>query len=226
MSLQSRSRKELISEALEGQSDEVKARVLAIVIRYNVDVRNEFFLIFVAIGHLLAIVEEAPENWRALFDAFEEKLDAWSERNLKILAAIQQQGEAAERMSQSFLKLTDSLKLSTTKTGELQQDLIKLSKTLQTLSGSLDSLNDNSKALASRFSRTEKSIADNQKYQDRSSLFNYGVMLLLLGSLLAIGWQQFQQSERIGWLVEKANREECLTGFRLPDDPLCAQYQR
>ena len=59
MALANKQRMELIDQALEGQSAEVKARVLAIIIRYNIDVRNEFFLIFVAIGHLLAIVEKS-----------------------------------------------------------------------------------------------------------------------------------------------------------------------
>jgi hypothetical protein len=86
MALSDRSRSELIDQALEGQSAEVKARVLAIIIRYNIDVRNEFFLIFVAIGHLLAIVEESPENWRALFDDFKRDLDQWTQANLGVFA--------------------------------------------------------------------------------------------------------------------------------------------
>ena len=224
MSLENKNRAELVERALAGQSAEVKARVLAIIIRYDIDVRNEFFLIFVAIGHLLAIVEEAPENWRALFDEFERKLDEWSDQNLKTLAAIHQQGEAAERMSQSFLRLTDSLKGSATKTKELQSDLKALNRTLQTLSGSLGSINSNSQALVSKFSRTEQLIEESQKQRTRASLISGSLLALLFGGFMALGWQQYRQGERIGWLLEKAARNECLTGVVPPETDGCQQY--
>ena len=240
MSLANRSRTELIDQALEGQSAEVKARVLAIVIRYNVDVRNEFFLIFVAIGHLLAIVEEAPENWRSLFDEFERKLDRWSDQNLRTLAAIQQQGQETERMSQSFLRLTDSLKLSNSKTSELQTTLKALSKTFVSLNNKLDNLQGESKAVSSktealsqRFNRTEHELKGMASRVDWIWSINLALVLSVVGCLCIFAWSLLrqqavitEQNERLGWLLDKANREECLTGIKPADDPQCLQYQQ
>ena len=226
MAMSSRAQKtEMIDRALAGQSAEVKARVLAIIIRYNIDVRNEFFLIFVAIGHLLAIVEEAPENWRKLFDGFSLRLDEWSEQNLKTLAAIHQQGEAAERMSQSFLKLTDSLKLSSAKTNELQSDLIALSKTLQGLTSSLAQVSSESRALSKRFTQTEQFIQSSQNRREWTLIANYVMTALLVMATAGLFWQQMKQGQRIGWMLEKANRQECFLGVKAADDPQCWQYQ-
>lgn len=225
MSLANRSRSELIDQALDGQPAEVKARVLAIIIRYNVDVRNEFFLIFVAIGHLLAIVEESPEQWRSLFDDFKRDLDQWTNANLETLRAIHQQGEAADRMSQSFLRLTDSIKASSIKTSELQSDLKALSKTLASLSSSLGSATSSSQTLSSKFSKTEQLIDKIQNRRDWTSAINCGLLSGIAVAVVLLCWQQLQQSERIGWLVEKANRQECATGVKPADDPQCRQFQ-
>lgn len=237
MSLASRSRTELIDQALDGQSAEVKARVLAIIIRYDIDVRNEFFLVFVAIGHLLAIVEEAPENWRALFDEFERKLDEWSEQNLRTLAAVQKQGQEAERMSRSFLKLTDSLKLSNDRTLSLQETLKGLSKDLSRLTSSLGEIRGESRSVASRtealsqrFSKTESELKDMASRVDWTWSINWGLTTSILLLSMMFGWTLWrqqsiiaEQNQRLGWLLMKANREECWNGIKPADDPLCQQ---
>lgn len=219
------SRMKLLDQALAGQSAEVKARVQNILLRYNIDVDNEFFLIFTAIGHLLAIVEESPENWRKLFDNFERELDEWSQQNLRTLAAIHEQGEAADRMSQSFLKLTDSLLASSTKTAGLQRDLISLSKTLQLLKERSDSSSSEALALSKRFRMTELAIENSQGRREWISISHY----LMTAGLLILGaglfWQQVKQGQKIGWMLEKANRQECFLGVKAADNPQCWQYQ-
>lgn len=238
MSLANKQRMELIDQALEGQSAEVKARVLAIIIRYNIDVRNEFFLIFVAIGHLLAIVEESPENWRALFDDFKGELDEWTNANLRTLEAIHQQGAAQERMSQSFLKLTDSILNSNGKTEALQSNLIKLSKTLGSLTSSLNQITQDSRqnrdaisTVRSDMSKLVTGLLNVKKSAEGASSTSFwltvgsGVLTLALG----IGfWQQHQtlaeHSKRLQWIQEKAEREECLNGIVSADEGYCQQY--
>ena len=238
MSLQGKSRTELIDQALDGQSAEVKARVLAIIIRYNIDVRNEFFLIFVAIGHLLAIVEESPENWRSLFDDFKGELDEWTSANLRTLEAIHQQGAAQERMSQSFLKLTDSILNSNGKTETLHSDLIKLSRTLDSLTSSLKQVQQDSQSskvaivgLNKKFEVTEdiqKSVSSIGEWISVSSFALVATGLLLTGGLSWGFWQQQQtlneHSERLQWIQQKAEREECLNGIVSPDESYCQQY--
>ena len=238
MALENKNRAELVERALDGQSAEVKARVLAIIIRYDIDVRNEFFLIFVAIGHLLAIVEEAPENWRSLFDEFERKLDEWSDQNLRTLAAIQQQGKETERMSQSFLKLTESLRLSNSKTSELQKTLKELTRTYSSLNTRVLSLEGASKTVSSEigklsqsFQKTESKLTDLGDRVDWMWSINGGLAILLVGSTCIFGWSILQQratiteqNERLGWLLKKATREECLTGIVPPETDYCQQF--
>ena len=155
----------MLDRALEGASVEQKARVRGVLLAFEVTEDHEFYMLFVAFGYLTILVEEAPENWRALFDEFERKLDQWSEQNLRTLAAIQQQGKEAERMSQSFLRLTDSLKLSNGKTSELQATLKELGRTLNSLSTNLSEVRGESKmtlskteALSTRFNQTEREL--------------------------------------------------------------------
>ena len=238
MSLQSKQRMELIDQALDGQSAEVKARVLAIIIRYNIDVRNEFFLIFVAIGHLLAIVEESPENWRSLFDDFKGELDEWTSANLRTLAAIHQQGAAQERMSQSFLKLTDSILNSNGKTDVLQKDLIKLSKTLSGLTSSLSQITQDSRSNRDAISSINSDLAKLVKgllnvkrsvEEASSTSFWLAVSTAGLSLVLCFGfWQQqrvlAQHSKQLRWIQQKAEREECLNGLVSPDESYCPQY--
>ena len=197
------------------------------------------FLIFVAIGHLLAIVESAPENWRALFDEFERKLDEWSEQNLRTLAAIQKQGQETERMSQSFLKLTDSLKLSNTKTSELQTTLIALSRTLSRLTTNLGEVRAESRsslsqisALDQRFDQTDQGLVSVAEQMSWIWSINLALLITGVGGVVIFSWslmQQraaiYEQNRRLGWLLQKANRQECLTGVKPADDPQCLQYQ-
>ena len=66
---------------------------------------DPFFLVFLAMGHLLSLVEAAPENWKALFDEFKGDLDAWTTQNLRTLEAINQQSLVSERLIKSFQEL-------------------------------------------------------------------------------------------------------------------------
>jgi hypothetical protein len=145
--------------------------------------------------------------------------------NLQTLKAIHQQGEAADRMSHAFLRLTDSIKLSSTKTSELLSDFRALNTTLASLKDSLANVNSSSQVLASRFSKTENLISQNQTFLGGISLISCVLSALLLGGGVAFYWQQVKQGQHINWLLEKANRQECVTGIKPTDDPQCRQYQ-
>lgn len=239
MLTESRSRTELVDQALEGQSAEVKARVLAIILRYNIDVRNEFFLIFVAIGHLLAIVEESPENWRSLFDDFKGELDEWTDANLRTLEAIQQQGAATERMSQSFLKLTDSILNSNGKTEVLQNDLITLSKSLSGLSDGLRAVTRAAQDSGSEMAALKLRLAHNEQllrqinkrgeWTWNFSVFGIPPMVVAVYLMAFLWWQQSSvlagQGRDLDWLVNMAVREDCWRGLRDPNGEVCQQVR-
>ncbi|MEL6605775.1 MAG: DUF6753 family protein [Cyanobacteria bacterium J06614_10] len=227
----------MLDRALEGASVEQKARVRGVLLAFDVREDHEFYMLFVAFGYLTILVEEAPENWRALFDEFERKLDQWSDQNLRTLAAIQQQGQETERMSQSFLRLTDSLKQSNGKTSELQATLKELGRTLNRLSANLSEVRGESKttlskteALSTRFNRTERELKDMASRVDWTWNINWGLTVSVVLLCFLFGWtlwrqQQViaEQNQRLEWLLLKANREECWNGIKPADDPLCQQ---
>lgn len=231
-----RARTELLDQALAGQSAEVKARVLNILLRYNIDVENEFFLIFTAIGHLLAIVEESPENWRSLFDDFERELDGWATQNLRTLEAINRQSEHTERMGQSFRELVRS---TTNLSSETATSLIRLNKldvTLNGLASKLSQTESHSSSLLNRFKKTDQRIERLEKLVTLTSACSLGLLLaLLVGGGLSYqriaNQNEFTQvlqgrtQEKTGWLLEKANRQECANGIKPASDPQCRQYR-
>lgn len=229
----------MLDQALEGASTEEVARVRGVLLRFGIETDHEFYIIFVAIGQLMVLVEEAPENWRALFDEFERKLDQWSEQNLRTLAAIQHQGQETERMSQSFLRLNDSLKLSNGKTSELQATLKELGRTLNSLSTNLSEVRGESKmtlskteALSTRFNQTERELKGMGDRVEWIWSINWALTVAVLLLSMLFGWTLWrqqkviaEQNKRLGWLLLKANREECVTGIKPPSDPQCRQFQ-
>ena len=226
----------LLDQALAGQSAEVKARVQNILLRYNVDVENEFFLIFTAIGHLLTIVEESPEHWRSLFDDFERELDGWATQNLRTLAAINQQSANTERMSQSFQALVQSTTSLKQETAASLMCLTKLNSTLNGLTSRLSQTESYSSSLLDRFRKTDQRIEHLEKLVTLTSACSLGLLLaLFVGGGLGyqqiakqnefIKWVTANDSQRSEWLLEKANRQECVTGIKPASDPQCRQYQ-
>ena len=230
-----RSRTELLDQALAGQSAEVRARVQNILLRYNIDVENEFFLIFTAIGHLLAIVEESPENWRSLFDDFEGELDQWATQNLRTLEAINQQSANTERMSLSFQALAKSTTCLSSETKASVTRLETLNKTLSDLAHKVSQSENLSSSLLQQFSGAEQRIGHLER---RVTVASSCSLVLLLVTVIGGGvsfrhiaqqnefikWVVANDSERSQWLLEKATRAECLQEIKPPSDPQCQQY--
>ena len=75
---------DVLDQVLSEQEPEKKARVLEIILKYNIDPRDEFFIIFVALGHLQILMEESPQNWGNLFQSFEGELNQWIAIGIKI----------------------------------------------------------------------------------------------------------------------------------------------
>ena len=76
--------------ALDGYPEETKVRVLEIIQKYKIDENDEFFVLFVAFGHLQVLIEDTPQDWQELFLGFEQQLFAWTETNLKTLASLRE----------------------------------------------------------------------------------------------------------------------------------------
>ena len=87
----------MLDRALEDATPQHKARVRGLLMAYDVEHDNEFYMLFVAFGHLTILVEETPENWRDLFDDVHAELKLWSQENFKSLESIKQIGRASCR---------------------------------------------------------------------------------------------------------------------------------
>ena len=66
----SNSRTYWLDKALEGQSPEIKARVLELVLKMGIEPEDEFFVIFVGMDQLQVLLLEAPEQWQKIFSRF------------------------------------------------------------------------------------------------------------------------------------------------------------
>jgi hypothetical protein len=241
-----RDRMTMLDRALEGASAEERARVRGVLLRYGIDEDNEFFMIFVAIGHLLVLVEEAPENWRSLFDDVHLELKQWSQENFKSLESIQQHAQTSADLITVLRRLLNSMQHSDNRSSETLSTLQSLKSKLTDIDTHSDLTLANSQKTLSQLSSLEsltqssssqlKTLVEHENQRDWISSASLVLVGLTLGSLMVSHWTMarrfdtqelliWRQSERISWLLEKANRQECLTGIKPMNHPQCRQYQ-
>lgn len=233
----------MLDQALEGASAEHKARVLLLLFRYNIEHDNEFYMLFVAFGHLTILVEEAPKNWRALFDDVHRELKQWSQENFKSLQSIQQHAKTSADLIAVLKQLLGSMQHSDTKSLRMLESLNGFSQQLLSIESSLASVQTSNQQLkkksADQFDLLSGRLVSLEGFANRGSRiwsFSAGLGAVAVGLLLINSWtmarrlnqQQAlaqEQGERIGWLLEKANRQECATGVKPAGDPQCRQFQ-
>lgn len=208
---------------------ETRARVQGFIISLGLDTHDPLFLFALASGYLVALVEQAPENWRALFDDFKQELGEWTTQNLRTLEAINQQSQSVDHLTISFQELSNLTISSNAGTQELRTALNQLIAVLKRHNGELGQIRSQTESsnqtLATRFSKTEKVVSGLESQRTWIWVISGGLVWILCAGAL-LGYRQMAiQNERIGWLLEKANRQECLTGVKPADDPQCRQYQ-
>lgn len=104
----SNSRTYWLDKALEGQSPEIKARVLELILKMGIEPEDEFFVIFVAIGQLQVLLLEAPERWKEIFSGFIEQLEQLAQTSEKKLANPPARGSTGdEELKKSIIELTE-----------------------------------------------------------------------------------------------------------------------
>lgn len=215
---------------------QTRDRIQGVIIDYGVEKADPFFLIFLAMGHLLTLVETAPENWQALFDEFKGDLDAWTTQNLRTLEAINRQSQISDRLIRSFQELSNLTTASSDGTQKLRSELTRLNSELATLKSSLtqtaDRTESNSLALVKRFKSTE----DRVETLERQLTWTLACSVVTLAAVVvggSLGYRQLakevefaqillvQERKRSIWTLEKANRAECFYGIKPPSDPQC-----
>ena len=229
----------MLDQALEGASTEEVARVRGVLLRFGIETDHEFYIIFVAIGQLLVLVEEAPENWRALFDDVHQELKQWSQENFKSLQSIRQHAQTAADLIAVLRQLLDSMRHSDSRSAAMSQTLSSLSRKLSTIESSLASVqtsNRNSQKTLDLLGSLLETLAEFPSRRDWISICSAVLGVVTVGMLVGsnrtmnrrLDTQELlirRQSERIAWLLDKANREECVTGIKPPSDPQCRQFQ-
>lgn len=135
----------MLDQALEGATAEEKARVRGVLLRFGIDTDHEFYVIFVAIGQLLVLVEEAPENWRALFEDVHQELKQWSRENFKSLESIKQHAMTSAELIAVLRRLLDSMQRSQSWSQETVQGLSSLRLKLSSIDSGLSDLASSSR---------------------------------------------------------------------------------
>lgn len=223
-----------LDTALDGKPDEVKARVLNLVIRYRIDPENEFFMIFVAMGEFLSLLEDAPQNWAYLFAAFEETLAQWKQQNIKTLDQLVLEAESVHQLTQHSIELNKHL-------SDLQAYLMKLSELLENLhnvptlhSNFNDLKRDLQLSMAAMVQPTTINVPQPVEIQRSPKTLSW-ISKLIVSVILTISvFNTFQivrihtmtqrQSRELQWLLEKQNRRDCLEGIVSDDDPICSGF--
>ena len=236
-----RGRLSMLDRALEDVSPEAKARVRGVLLRYGIEEDNEFFMIFVAIGHLLVLVEEAPENWQSFFDDIYRELNQWSSQNRRSLESLKQHTQTSAELIQTLRLLISSMTISADKSNKMLTMLSSFESRLSNIDKFSGSASENSQLTADRLKQTNRHLGT---LANLTSQLTWRLNVSLgFSVLLAVGWgvslwqlnwhmqlieqlaiQEYQQREKIGWLLEKANRADCHDGIKPPDDPLCKSF--
>lgn len=219
-------------QALAGESDQIKARVQNIVLKYGIDPEDEFFIIFTALGKLQVLIEDSPNDWQQLFTGFQEELNRWSQTNLQTLKALSTRAVQLERLIATLETLSTTSTKSTKASIVLMGELSSLRRTLKTtndrpppclppLDLALTQLEVLSRSLQETLNRPTMPPA--WTWSARSPL-TWGLSALLALNLAGVGviyFNQKDQAQKVDWLLYKGNRYECLAGIKRQNSPEC-----
>lgn len=240
-------RSDAIASLLSGRSDEIKVSVLEYVVKYNIDPENEFFIIFVALGVLETLIKNSPQQWQELFKNFQTELGEWTQTNLETLNLLSQKARVTEKLAQNSEKLSNSLiqflsvceglisqlqmsngalsnsllQLQTSEI-ELKSLVNSLGKELNQLKIDIKQSRDNpNRNQISNASKVKKSSIWKDKIMIILGAFSISLLMMNLGFIFKQYNLELKTSQKVQWLLEKANRQDCLAGIKTPDSPEC-----
>ena len=192
-----------------------------------------------ALGELETLIESSPQEWQNLFQQFQETLKKWADTNLETLKQLAHKAETTERLADNSEKLTNYLEkfldICTGQMKRMQESDGQLMNSLSHLQTSETELKILVQKSQSELSQLESKIGNltstleapnpkKVKWIWKDSVLVGAIALSLLTSLF-LSWelsQTIQQmSQRVQWLLEKANRQDCLTGIKSQDSSEC-----
>jgi hypothetical protein len=220
-----------LHKALEGKPPETKARVLEILVDYNIDAENEFFVLFTAFGYLQVLIEDSPNDWQDLFAGFQQELFAWTEMNLETLTSLRDNAHLTQEFALTSKELVKSLTTLTNISASLMNSLRKSDHTLSTSQNKLDSLNQNIETFLGEQQTFQHAVQHQiaalkpSKPTTTSKWTKWlpwgGVSVLILGCFLITWRQQAHQGSKVQWLLQKENRRDCQMRILPATHPLC-----
>jgi hypothetical protein len=96
------------------------------VLRAGISPHDEFFIVLIALNHLLLLIEDAPRDWQMLFIDFQEELTQWSSLHMETLDSLVRKAENERMLAEVSSRLVSSLIDLTTFSKELMTRLDKL----------------------------------------------------------------------------------------------------
>lgn len=209
---------DLLDRALRDLSPEQRARVLDLTLRLEIDRDDPLWLICLALGQLQVLVEDAPETWRGVFEAFSLDLRQWTDSNLQMLEAIARQAEAGADLTEVAKNLVTAL-------GALTRLLTEQTQTSSTV-GQEEALRHRLEDLRIGLDYRLTAISERLEHlatppqaaalptSGMGGRYAQTLLALLLAAVSGGGvvlWQgQQQQAQILRWLLYKANRQECV----------------
>ena len=236
-------RGEAVEQLLNGRSEAIKTNVLNYIVKYNINPEHEFFVIFVALGTLETLIETSPQEWQEIFKGFEGELGKWANSNLETLNLISQKASITEQLARNSESLANTLKQFLEVCGEQTIQLQKCNSLLtsylsqlQTSSTELKSLGEKNNNQISQLESQVNNLSSTLENQSKSNPPNkkiwtwkdnvlIGLVISVLVTTVSFGVVQNQVNQKMGqrvqWLLEKANRRDCLAGIKKPNSPEC-----
>jgi hypothetical protein len=187
---------DLLDRVLAGKPDEVKARVLELVLRLGINPQDELFLVMIALNHLQLLVEDAPTEWQDLFIDFKGELDQWSDTNLNVLDSLIHKAKNEEALAESCKQLISALANLTISSNELVKQLQNQPQTSSVLSQELtywfkdlsQKIGDISTQQTLLLTRMEKAIAlTSRKWNAKIKFPGWLVALLFFLTATSVG---------------------------------------
>ena len=222
-----------LERALAGQSAETVQRVRDYARAFDLDDDDELFAFAAAMGVLKVLVQDAPDEWRALFDELRRDLENWAVRNRQSLSDLKDYAQSAKALGETM----EAVIFATNQASDSRKVLKK--EMLDGVQGNADLIRQLVRELGVRIRAAEEKL---EVTQQRSSwaviaaAVGVGASLVLL---LANGLRSAQLSQQnrrlqlqvesqqteLGYLLRKANRAECFYGIKPTSDPQCRQFQ-
>lgn len=113
----------LLEQALHGESDTTKARVLQLVLDAGINPEEEFFLISLGLNQLKVLLLDAPRQLNNWSSTLQEELDSWASSYTQLLQVIAQKADATSALTETAGQLAEMLTSHTKTTNALIRQL-------------------------------------------------------------------------------------------------------